>query len=159
MPYYMVNAILNQVKLFKYRIVLYLLFSTGMRLDEGINLRVGDIDKKRMIIIVRKTKGNRRERVVPMTPELHHALGQYWLTHRNPELLFPFVGRSKKDKANVAFTTRVMHHAGIQTAMKAAARELEITQQATPHILRHSYATFLLEQSVNLKVIQAYRID
>ena len=155
MPYHMVNDILDQVKLFKYRIILYLLFATGMRLNEGINLRVEDIDRERMIIRVRKTKGG-RERVVPMTPELHHALGQYWLTHCNAELLFPFIGRSKKDEARRSITKRVMHHAGIQNAMRIAAGELGITQQASPHILRHSNATHLLEQGVNLRLIQLY---
>lgn len=155
MPCAMIHGILNQVKLFQYRMVLYLLYSTGMRLNEGVNLRVKDIDKERMIIRAHKTKGG-RERIVPMTPGLHYALGRYWLTHRNPVLLFPFLGRSLKQKAERGTTLRPMNHGSIQIAMRQAANELGITQQASPHVLRHSFATHLLDEGVNLRLIQLY---
>jgi site-specific recombinase XerD len=155
MPNDMVIAILNKVKLFQYRIVLYLLYSTGMRLNEGINLQVPDIDKERMIIRVRMSKGG-RERIVPMTPELHYTLGRYWLTHRNPVLLFPQLGRTLEQKAQRGSTLQPMNHGTLQIAMRKAADELGIKQQASPHVLRHSFATHLLEQGVNLRLIQMY---
>ena len=62
------------------------------RINEGLHLCVGDIDKERMTIVVGKTKGGKRERIVPMPQSLYLALRKFWVTHRNPVLLFPFTG-------------------------------------------------------------------
>lgn len=150
-----VMMILNRVRLFRYRIVLYTLYCTGMRLNEGLNLRIEDIDTSRMVIRVWKTKGG-RPRTVPLSIPLLKALRQYWTTHRNPKLVFPFFGRALKDQANISKTTRTMAHGSIQIAMSNAANELGILQQASPHILRHSYATHMLEYGINLRLIQLY---
>jgi len=150
-----VMMILNQVRLFRYRIVLYTLYCTGMRLNEGLNLRVEDIDAERMVLRVWKTKGG-RPRTVPLSIPLLKALRQYWKTHQNPKLVFPFFGRALKDQANISKTTRTMAHGSVQIAMSEAAKELGIAQQASPHILRHSYATHMLEYGINLRLIQLY---
>ena len=150
-----VMMILNHVRLFRYRIVLYTLYCTGMRLDEGLNLRVEDIDTERMVLRVSKTKGG-RPRTVPLSAPLLLSLRQYWKSHRNPKLVFPFLGRALRDLANVSTTTKPMARGGVQTAMRNAAKELRIAQQASPHILRHSYATHMLEYGINLRLIQIY---
>ena len=151
-----VMTTLNNVRQFRHRILLYTLYCTGMRINEGLHLCVGDIDKERMTIVVGKTKGGKRERIVPMPQSLYLALRKFWVTHRNPVLLFPFTGRSHKDRALSSTTTRPMCAGSIQIAMRKAAREVGITRKATPHVLRHSYATYLLECGINLRLIQLY---
>lgn len=150
-----VMKILNHVRLFRYRIVLYTLYSTGMRLEEGLNLRIKDIDSDRMVLKVWKTKGG-RPRTVPLSQPLLLALRQYWQAHRNPKLMFPFLGRALKDRALISETEKPMARGGVQVAMSLAVKELGIKQQASPHVLRHSYATHMLEHGVNLRLIQLY---
>ena len=150
-----VMQILNQVRLFRYRIVLYTLYCTGMRLNEGLNLRVEDIDTSRMVLRVWQTKGG-RPRTVPLSAPLLLALRQYWKMHRNPKLIFPFIGRALKDKAQVSITEKPMARGGVQTSMTEAVKELRINQKACPHVLRHSYATHMLEHGINLRLIQLY---
>jgi integrase/recombinase XerD len=108
-----------------------------------------------MVLRVWKTKGG-RPRTVPLSAPLLLALRQYWTTHRNSKLIFPFLGRALKDQAEVSTTTKPMARGGVQTAMSAAVKELGITQKACPHVLRHSYATHMLEHGINLRLIQLY---
>lgn len=130
------------------RAFLFTVYSCGLRLQEALYLEVGDIDSDRMLIHVHRGKGA-KDRMVPLPPQTLTVLREHWKTHRNPRLIFP---------AHVAATAQSpMGKTTVQTAMRAAVRQAGITKRFVHiHCLRHSYATHLLEEGVNLRVIQRY---
>jgi site-specific recombinase XerD len=134
-----------------YRVCLSTIYSCGLRLQEGINLRVKDIDSDRMMIHVRHGKGA-KDRYVPLPEATLEMLRQYWSIHRHPALLFP----TSAGTATSALALKPIHHSSVQKAFKSALRKSGVQKSATVHTLRHSYATHLLEAGVNLRVIQAY---
>lgn len=135
------------------RAYLLTVYSCGLRLQEALHLEVGDIDSGRMLIHVHRGKGA-KDRMVPLPPATLAVLREHWKTHRNPRLIFPALGRGCKQAATsespMAITTVI-------GAMKDAVREAGIAKRSVHiHTLRHSYATHLLEEGVNLRVIQRY---
>jgi integrase len=71
-----------------YRVFFFTLYSLGLRLGEGLRLRVGDIDAARGRVHIRDAKGN-KDRFVPLPQATHQLLRRFWRVHRNPVLLFP----------------------------------------------------------------------
>jgi site-specific recombinase XerD len=108
-----------------------------------VNLRLDDIDGKRMVVWARNTKGH-RDRSVPLPIQILTQLRLYWLEHRPKIWLFP----SKKGIKPI--TTNC-----VQRCLKATLRQSNIHKNVGCHTLRHSYATHLLEAGVHLRVIQA----
>lgn len=136
-----------------YRAFLFTVYSCGLRLQEALYLEVGDIDSDRMMIHVHRGKGA-KDRMVPLPPQTLAVLREHWRSHRNPRLLFPVVGRGR---TRAATAETPMGKSSVQTAMRAAVRLAGITKRFVHiHCLRHSYATHLLEEGVNLRVIQRY---
>jgi integrase/recombinase XerD len=127
-------------------------YSLGLRLQEGLNLRVGDIDSARMVVHVHCGKGA-KDRYVPLPPSTLKVLRQYWATHRHPDLLFPATGREHGEAASAA---EPMARSSVHGAMKRVVQEVGFHKRVTIHTLRHCYATHLLEAGVNLRLIQLY---
>jgi site-specific recombinase XerD len=127
-------------------------YSLGLRLQEGLNLQVGDIDSARMVVHVHRGKGS-KDRYVPLPPRTLTVLRQYWVTHRHTIWLFPATGR---DHAEAHSANEPMARSSVHGAMKRVVRELGFRKRITIHTLRHSYATHLLEAGVNLRLIQKY---
>ena len=127
-------------------------YSLGLRLQEGLNLQVGDIDSARMVVHVHRGKGS-KDRYVPLPPQTLTVLRQYWVTHRNPVWLFPATGR---DHAEARSAVEPMARSSVHGAMKRVVQELGFRKRITIHTLRHSYATHLLEAGINLSLIQQY---
>lgn len=128
-------------------------YSCGLRLQEGLHLEVADIDSARRMVHVHRGKGA-KDRYVPLPGATLTLLRKYWVTHRNPRLLFPAVGRGHQ-AAPVATTP--MAPSSVQGAFRQALRAAGIhKRQVSLHTLRHSYATHLLEAGVNLRAIQRY---
>ena len=125
----------------KHRTVLLTLFAAGLRLSEATHLKVTDLDSQRMQLRVMHGKGA-KQRLVPMSPRLLTALRNYWREYRPPTYLFP----GKDHDTPLSGTT-------MQKAVKAAAREAGLSTAISPHTLRHSYATGLLEAGVDLLTI------
>jgi len=125
----------------KHRTFLMTLYSAGLRFSEAASLKIHDIDSARMQIRVASGKG-RKERLVPLSPRLLKELRIYWKKYRPSDLLFPgkVLGKAYSD------TT-------IRKAMKEAAVKAGIRRRVYPHVLRHSYATGLLEAGVDLLTI------
>jgi len=130
------------VRHFKARMVLTTMYATGMRIDEAVHLGVADIDSRRMSILVARGKGN-KQRLVPLTPALVGELRSWWQEHRNPVWLFP----GKHPDRPVTPDT-------VQRACKKAVTRAGLKKAATPHSLRHTFATELLEADVDLLIIQ-----
>lgn len=147
-----VRQILRAIRLPRYKICLSTIYSCGLRLQEGTNLHVADIDSARMMIHVRHGKGA-KERYVPLPQRTLQLLRLYWKQHHNPLLLFPAEGRHH---IALARSTEPMSKSSVQKAFHAALQESGNNKRASVHTLRHSWATQLLEAGVNLRLIQEW---
>lgn len=129
------------------RALLMALYGAGLRIAEALALRPADIDTPRMLIHVHGGKGN-KDRMVKLSPQLLVALREYWRTRPAPRdprgWLFPMV--HDPDRPMESGT-------GWRIVVRAA-RRAGITRRVSPHTLRHSYATHLLEAGVDLRTIQ-----
>src|SRR5262245_40077121 len=126
--------------------MLMTLYATGMRRAELTRLKVEDIDSQRMIIHIRQGKGN-RDRDVPLTPKLLKTLREYWRWMKPKTYLFPgMVGNWRADKP---LTPKC-----VWTAVQDGAKRAGIKKRVSPHTLRHSFATHLLENGADLRTIQ-----
>jgi integrase/recombinase XerD len=137
-----VRRLLETPRCPKHRAVLSLIYGTGARLNEATHLRVGDIDGERMTVHIRHGKGG-KARMVPMSAALRDLLRSYWLVERPREYLFP--GKEPG---------RPLHATSVQKACTQAQLRARIDKPVGPHVLRHSYATHLLELGVDLRTIQ-----
>jgi site-specific recombinase XerD len=126
----------------KYKAALSVAYGAGLRASEVISLKVGDIDSTRMVIRVEQGKG-RKDRYVMLSPYLLELLRAWWREARPRGWLFP--GRDPGQP----LTTRQLNR-----ACHAAAQMAEIGKPVSLHTLRHSFATHLLEQKTDIRVIQ-----
>ena len=126
----------------KLKMILTTLYATGMRISEALALTPQDIDSARMLIRIRCGKGQ-KERLVPLSPRLLDELREYYRAYRPEVVLFPGM-----------YPPRPVNAATVQLACRAAALAAEIMKLVTPHVLRHSYATGLLEAGVDILAIQ-----
>ncbi len=147
-----VRQILSCLRLPRYQVCLKTIYSCGLRLQEGTNLHVADMDSARLMIHVRHGKGA-KDRYVPLPKRTLQLLRDYWKTHRNPVLLFPTEGR---DHIDLAKSTEPMSKSSVQEAFHAALKDSRLNKRASVHTLRHSWATHLLEAGVNLRLIQEW---
>jgi site-specific recombinase XerD len=147
-----VHSIIDAVQKPRFRVCLFTIYSLGLRIGEGVNLGVGDIDSKRMMVHVRLGKG-KKDRYVPLPQTTVLALRAYWKMHRNPSLMFPNAGNKYKSMAEAKTP---MDRGAMQRALKAAVHSCNIKKDISVKSLRHSYATHLLEAGVNLRLIQEY---
>jgi len=129
-----------------HRTMLMTLYATGVRRAELCQLKTSDIDSQRMVVHVRQGKG-RRDRDVPLSPALLEALRAYWRWMKPKTYLFP--GLVDGWRADVPITDKM-----VWFACQRAARAAGIEKHITPHTLRHSYATHLLEAGADLRTIQ-----
>lgn len=136
-----VIAMLNCTTNLKHKCILALLYSAGLRRSELLNLRVKDIDSKRMLVSIKGAKGN-KDRVSLLSETVLQDLRLYFKEWHPKDFLFE--GR-KGGKYSAA---SVLH------IVKQAAHKAGILQNVTPHTLRHSFATHLLESNVDLRQIQ-----
>jgi integrase/recombinase XerD len=128
------------------RTMLMVLYSTGIRSAELLQLQVADIDSRRMLIHIRQGKGG-RDRFVPLSPTLLATLRVYYRWMRPQTWLFP--GMVHNWRADKPITKRVLWDAVVTAAKRAGFR-----RRVSPHLIRHSYATHLLESGADLRTIQ-----
>jgi len=143
-----VQRILGCVRLPHYRVCLTTIYAAGLRISEGVHLKVAQIDSSRMLIHVQGGKGG-KDRYIPLSSRLLPLLRTHWRTHRHPVWLFP--ARWSRQPATIP-----MSDEGPRSACRIALAESGIQKPATVHTLRHSWATHLLEAGVNLRVIQTW---
>jgi integrase/recombinase XerD len=129
-----------------HRAMLMTLYSTGMRRAELCHLQVADIDSVRMLIHIRHGKRN-RDRDVPLSPKLLETLREYWRWMQPKTYLFP--GTKNDWRADKPITPKVLWE-----ACREAAQAAGITKDVRPHLLRHSFATHLLENGADLPTVQ-----
>lgn len=141
-----VGRLIDSAKNLFHRAMLMTLYGCGLRRAELCRLKVANIDSKRMMLRIEQGK-NRVDRDVPLSQELVETLREYWRWMRPATYLFP--GTEKGWRADKPITSKV-----IWEAVRDAARKAGIPKRVTPHTLRHSYATHLLEAGADLRTIQ-----
>lgn len=139
-----VGLLISQTRKQRYQVFFLTLYSMGLRLSEGLNLTVFDIDSQLMQLHIREGKGG-KDRLVPLPLRTLNALRQHWLIHRHPTLIFPGLGQGKNAP---------MDKGGVQKAMKQVMRDCRIKKRISPHSLRHCFATHLLDQGLDLRSLQ-----
>jgi integrase/recombinase XerD len=130
-----------------HRAMLITMYSTGMRRAELCRLKVEDIDSTRMLIHIRQGKGG-KDRDVPLSPKTLETLREYWRWMKPKTYLFP--GTVNGSRADKPITPKVLWEACREAAQRAG-----ITKAVRPHLLRHSFATHLVEGGADLPTVQA----
>lgn len=127
----------------RHQALMMMLYGAGLRISEAFALKPADIDSRRMLIHVRSGKGD-KERMVPLSAQLLVVLRDYWRQARPKDWLFP----------QAAGASRPMDGGGGCRIVQRFARLAGITRPVSPHTLRHSYATHLLDAGTDLRTIQ-----
>ncbi len=139
-----VQALLRAIEQPVYRAITLVLYGLGVRLSEALALTTADIDGPRGVVSVRHGKGN-KARMAKLPQELYRWLRWYWAKHRPPK---PYLFSSAR-------TRKPPTRASVREALARAAATAGIRKHVTPHVLRHSFATHLLEAGTDLRVVQA----
>jgi site-specific recombinase XerD len=143
-----VTLLLRAASAPKYKAAFATAYGAGLRVSEVVALKVGDIDSERMLLRVERGKGG-KDRHAMLSPQLLDLLRAWWREGRRRSLLLPggwlFPGRNPVEPLSVRQLCRVV---------RAAAQAAGINKRVSPHTLRHSFATHLLEQGVDIRVIQ-----
>ena len=137
-----VERLLNAARSLKHRALLMAMYGAGLRVSEACRLTLDDIDSSRMVLHVRQAKGN-KDRDVMLSPVLLETLRQYWKGSRPTRWLFPGYGPDKP------MTTK-----SVFLMVQSIAARAKIAKTVSPHTLRHSFATHLLESGTDLRTIQ-----
>ena len=143
-----VAALLEATPNLKWKAALSTAYGAGLRVSEVVTLKVGDIDSERMLLRIERGKG-RKDRHAMLSPQLLGLLRAWWVAGRRLGVMLPngwlFPGRPPINPLSTRQVDR---------AVKAAAELAGITRRISPHTLRHSFATHLLEQDIDIRVIQ-----
>ena len=136
-----IQLIFSNIGNLKHKALLSLIYSCGLRVGEALNLKINDLDSDRMLISVRNGKGE-KDRMVPLANNVLTLLRKYYKEYR--PITFLFNGAENE-----------MYSAtSIRNVLKRAVHMAHIKKNVTPHTLRHSYATHLLEKGTDLRYIQ-----
>lgn len=136
-----VSSIIKACRNLKHRTMLSLIYSAGLRRGELLHLKLEDIDSKRMMILIREAKGV-RDRMVPLSPKVLEMLREYFKKYRPEGFLF-------EGMYGGIYSARAL-----EMVLKKAVEAAGIRKNVTLHMLRHSYATHLLEAGTHLRYIQ-----
>jgi site-specific recombinase XerD len=137
-----VKRVLAALEVPTYRAFFTLIYATGLRLSEACAVEVGDVDAARGVITVRHGKGD-KARQVALSPQLLEVLRAHWRQERPAK---PLLFSSREGTPLCKKSARA--------ALALAARSAGLTKKVTPHVLRHSFATHLLDAGTDLRVIQ-----
>jgi site-specific recombinase XerD len=136
-----VKQLLDSISNLKHKAMIALIYSCGLRISECINLKSTDIDSKRMMIKIVQGKG-KKDRLVQLSPKLLDLLRDYYKQYKPNGRLFQ--GQFKDE-----YSAR-----SIQQILKKALERCNIKKNITVHSLRHSFATHLIEQGTDIRIIQ-----
>ena len=147
-----VRTVLANIRVLRHRACLTLIYSCGLRISEAVSMKVSQIDSKRMAVHVQFGKGA-RDRYVPLPEATLHVLRHHWKTHRHARWVFPAPSRSGVRQAEA---TQHLPISSVQKVFRQSLKEVGIQKDAHVHTLRHSYATHLLEEGVDIRIISEY---
>jgi len=140
-----VNSLVEVTANPKHKAIIAILYSTGIRLSELLDLKLTNIDSTRMVIRIVNGKGN-KSRDTMLAERTLKLLRNYYSSVYPRPTTYVFEGRSKPGQPYSATS--------VQKVVKRAVAKVGIKKSISPHSLRHAFATHLLEQGVNLKLIQ-----
>ncbi len=141
-----VARLINKIYAIKHKAIIATTYGAGLRISEVCSLQICDIDSNRMLIHLRNTKGG-RSRYTMLSPRVLEILREYWRqVHPKPAGPYLFPGH-----APGSFISK----SSVRTALTKATVQCGITKHVTPHVLRHSFATHLLEAGTDIRTIQA----
>jgi integrase/recombinase XerD len=141
-----VSRLIDSARNLFHRAMLLTMYAAGLRRSELCRLKVSNIDSRRMMLRIERSK-NGVDRDVPLSQKLLETLREYWRWMRPKTYLFP--GTQSGWRADKPITPKV-----IWEAVQQAAKRAGIQKHVTPHTLRHSYATHLLEAGADIRTIQ-----
>ena len=133
--------IINNTNNIKHKCIVGLLYSSGLRRGELLNLNVTDIDSKRMVVKIKNAKGN-KDRISILSPSILKDLQSYYKEYRPTKYLF-------EGQRGAQYTAT-----SVLKIISVAAKKAGIFKKVTPHMLRHSFATHLLENGTDIRHIQ-----
>jgi len=136
--------VLSVIKNFKHRTAIMFIYSTGARVSECVNIKLTDIDSKRVQVNIQEGKGL-KQRKLPLSPILLKTLRRYYKQYKPQYYLFEGAG-GKGTHLGVSAVREILQKARYKTP--------HINKRYTPHTFRHCFATHLLEQGTSLLVIQ-----
>jgi integrase/recombinase XerD len=136
-----IKKILDCVSNLKHKALLSIIYSCGMRISEAIHLKISDIDSQRMMVRIENSKGN-RDREVMLSENVLILLREYYKEYKPKKYIFEGRGGGK-------YTAR-----SAEKVFKQALQNAKINKPATLHTLRHSYATHLIEQGIDIRIVQ-----
>jgi site-specific recombinase XerD len=134
-------SIIENTNNIKHKCIVQLLYGSGLRRSELLNLKLNDVDSKRMLIRVTDSKGNKDRQTLLSKTSLHDL--RLYFTKYRPQV-YLFEGRNGKKYSGES----------VLSIVKSAAERAGIRVKVTPHVLRHSFATHLLESGTDLRQIQ-----
>ena len=138
-----VHRLLNSIRDARYQAIAMVMYGSGLRIQEALRLTIDDIDRERGVIHVRNGKGG-KPRETKLSPVLYDWLRAYWSRTR-PPLPYLFVNHRG----------RLPRQSTVRRALAAAVAEARIKKHVTCHVLRHSFATHLLEEGTDVRVVSA----
>ena len=144
-----IEHIINSTRELRYQTFILTAYSMGLRIGEALNLKIADIDGKRMKVHIRLGKGQ-KDRFVTLPDITLTALRYYWKTHRHPTYLFP----NGKTPTAQHTALKTMDRGGVQKSFKAIVKSCNIHKHITPHSLRHCYGAHLTQSNLHLRTIQ-----
>ena len=136
-----VKQIIANTNNIKHRCIVSLLYSSGLRRGELLNLKIRDIDSERMLVRVNCSKGN-KDRFTLLSQAVLNDLRKYWIEYRPKDYLFEGSKGGRYSEQSVL------------SIVKRCAVKGNLKMSVTPHMLRHSFATHLLENGTDLRYIQ-----
>lgn len=136
-----IKKVLGSIDNLKHRTLISTIYSSGMRISEVLNLKISDIDSKRMMVRIENSKGN-RDREVMLSENLLILLREYYKAYKPKKYIFEGQGGGK-------YTAR-----SAEQVFEKALRNAKINKEASLHTLRHSYATHLIEQGIDIRIVQ-----
>lgn len=139
-----VGALLRAIRTPRHQAIAMVMYGAGLRIAEALALEVGDIDGARGVLRVRHGKGD-KAREAKLSSSLYHWLRDYWARERPP---LPYLFASARTGKLPAAKT-------VRKALAAATKQAWIKKRVTPHVLRHSFATHLLEHGTDVRVVGA----
>ncbi len=138
-----VKRLLDVTENLKHKTILSLIYAWWLRLSECVQLMISDIDSNRMTIKIKQAKG-RKDRYIPLSPKLLGLLREYYREYTPSKHVFEWQGWWTYSERS------------IQQIMKQSLKAASIKKQVSVHTLRHSYATHLLEDGVDIRIIQEF---
>ena len=137
------ERLLDATELLKHKAIIMLAYGSGLRVGEVCSLQVGDVDRQRMVLHIRHAKRD-RDRYAIVPARTLAMLEEYWRTERPPG---PFLFPGDKPGTCIAISS-------VQKYLATSARKAKLSKHISPHVLRHSFATTLLEDGTDIRVIQ-----